>query len=106
MMHFLKYIIIILGIITTSACAPTTRVNISETQVNELMRKAAEGDAKSQAGLGFLFYDGVGVRQDYAEVLKWWGYAAEAGNAVAQAQLGLMYITGKGAPQSYTEAKR
>ena len=41
--------------------------------------------------LGFMYDNGRGVTQDYAEALKWYRLAAEQGLADAQTWLGLMY---------------
>ena len=41
--------------------------------------------------LGFMYDNGRGVTQDYAEALKWYRLAAELGLADAQTWLGLMY---------------
>ena len=52
-------------------------------------------------------YDaGRGVRQDYAEALRWYRKAADQGNAAAACNLGSMYYSGQGVRQSYGEAYR
>jgi hypothetical protein len=46
-------------------------------------------------------------RGDYADAIKWFGYAAAAqGNAEAQVSLGRMYDTGTGVARNYAEAVR
>jgi hypothetical protein len=65
---------------------------------------AIGGDAVAQYNLGYDFYLGKGVRQDYAQAAQWWRMAAEQGNPSAQNNLGLLYSEGQGVQQSYTQA--
>ena len=65
---------------------------------------ASHGTAEAQYELGFLYYNGMGVPQDYAEAVKWYRLAAEQGFAEAQHDLGVMYLEGKGVPQDYVLA--
>ena len=46
-----------------------------------------------------MYYNGYGVRQDYAEAVKWYRQAAEQGHAEAQYNLGEMYHNGQGVHQ-------
>jgi TPR repeat protein len=65
---------------------------------------AKQGDAKAQGNLGFMYDNGEGVPQDYAEAVKWYRMAAEQGDASAQYNLALMYASGEGLPQDYATA--
>lgn len=65
---------------------------------------ALQGDAKSQASLGFLFYAGKGVPADDAQALVWFGKAAEAGQPTAQFFMGLHYYYGRGVPRDLARA--
>lgn len=56
--------------------------------------------------LGFRYYKGDGVPQDYGEAAKWFRRSAEQGNAKAQYSLGLCHEFGLGVPQSYGEAAK
>ena len=40
---------------------------------------AEQGDAKVQSNLGFMYQNGQGVAQDYAEAVKWYRKAADQG---------------------------
>jgi TPR repeat protein len=61
----------------------------------ESLRRAAQaGDAQAQNDLGYLYYRGNGVPQDYAQALDWYRKAAEQGHARAQSRLGYMYASG------------
>ena len=66
--------------------------------------KAENGDASAQNHLGFIYYGGKGVPQDYKEALVWFRKAAEQNNASAQAILGIMYNNGQGVLQDDKEA--
>src|SRR5258708_34225129 len=60
----------------------------------------------AQSDLGFRYFKGQGVPQDYAEAVRWYRKAAEKGDAKAQYGLGFMYREGQGVPQDYAEAVR
>jgi TPR repeat protein len=68
-------------------------------------RKAAEqGNASGQNNLGWLYFDGSGVAQDYAEAVKWFRESAEQGDAWGQESLGLCYENGDGVPADVLQA--
>ena len=68
--------------------------------------KAANQDyADAQTALGFLYYCGDGVTQDYIKAKEWFEKAANQGYVYAQNWLGDMYYNGYGVPQDYTKAK-
>ncbi len=75
-----------------------------ETFIMENLLPAQQGDPQAQLFVGYLYETGQGVRQDYAEAIRWYRKAAEQGNTIAQAQLGNMYRLGKGVSQSYIMA--
>ena len=56
--------------------------------------------------LAFMYDNGRGVPQDYAEALKWSRLAADQGFAAAQYNLAFAYANGQGVPQDYTEAAK
>lgn len=70
----------------------------------ENLQAAEQGDADAQYNLSVMYYNGQGVRQDYAEAVKWLRQAAEQGRASAQYSLGNMYRLGYGVRQDYAEA--
>lgn len=59
---------------------------------------AAEGNAKAQSGLGYLYYKGLGVPQDSVKAATWFYRAAVQGQAEAQTFLGIMHSRGEGVP--------
>ena len=52
-----------------------------------------QGDAAAQFNLGFMYYNGQGVPQDYILAVKWFRLAADQGYADAQFSLGFMSAT-------------
>ena len=70
-----------------------------------LVRQLAdEGHAVAQFVLGFMYHEGQGVPQDYAEAARWYRKAADQENAHARFNLGVMYRGGQGVPQDYVQA--
>jgi TPR repeat protein len=70
-----------------------------------LWRPLAErNDARSQAGIGFMYHRGLGVKTDDAQAAFWLRKAAEQGQAEGQMMLGTLYFFGLGVPQSYPAA--
>jgi TPR repeat protein len=70
-----------------------------------LLRPLADhGVAEAQREIGFMYYNGEGVPQNYADAVKWYHLAADQGLAGAQHDLGVMYLKGQGVPQDYVLA--
>jgi uncharacterized protein len=75
-------------------------------QFAQSMHKAAEiGDTEAQTALGWMYFKGEGVRQDYAKALTLLRKTADQGNAKAQAALGVMYLKGQGVPRDFAQAR-
>ena len=53
------------------------------TELQLYQKMSEEGDARAQAHLGVMYDKGRGVRQDFAEALKWFRLAADAGEVHA-----------------------
>ena len=77
-----------------------------ETAFEEWLPFAEQGLAKAQVRLGWMYNQGEGVPQDYAEAAKWYRLAADRhwGLAIARLNLGLLYEFGDGVPQDYVQA--
>jgi TPR repeat protein len=91
--------------ISTRLVAPATADPLADAEGDRLTRTLAEqGVADDQYALGFMYENGRGVPQDYAEAAKWYRKAADQGVAGAQYNLGIMYVRGQGVPQDYAEA--
>ena len=71
----------------------------------ETLLLAKQGVAEAQFNLGTMYDSGQGVRQNYAEAVRWHRKAAEQGNAKAQYNLGLMYANGHGVHQDFHLSK-
>jgi hypothetical protein len=68
---------------------------------------AERGDVEAQLRLGYLYFDGLGVDQDFKEGVSWFRKAALQGNAEAQGKIGIAYQLGKGdLPKDYKEAAK
>ena len=65
---------------------------------------AEQGVVNAQFRLAQMYYEGLGVEQDYKEAVKWFRLVAEQGDAEAQRSLGEMYHEGLGVEQDYKEA--
>jgi len=65
---------------------------------------ADSNDARAQAGIGFMYHRGLGVKTDDAQAAFWLRKAAEQGQAEGQLMLGSLYFFGLGVPQSYAAA--
>jgi TPR repeat protein len=68
------------------------------------LKKAEEGDARSQYNLGVAYFNGQGVPQDYALAFFWHSKAAEQGHAQALSNLGLYHASGFGVPKDFAKA--
>ena len=53
-----------------------------------------------------MYANGLGVRQDDAEAVRWYRLAADQGDASGHFNLGMMYANGLGVPQDDVEAAR
>ena len=84
----------------------TDEPNTVPSPFDNLLNDAEQGKAYAQYKLGVMYQYGQGVRQNYAEAVKWYWKAAEQEYDEAQFSLGSMYETGLGVFQSYTEAAR
>ncbi|MBR4597869.1 MAG: sel1 repeat family protein [Opitutales bacterium] len=74
-------------------------------QAAEVYRKCAEqGFIAAQYHLGYCYANGIGVKKDLAEALKWWRKSAEQGFPFSQLALGSIYFKGKGVEKDYAEA--
>lgn len=87
-----------LGIILFAAVAGVSGAfaGPEDVPVEELKEKAAAGDVGAQLGLAVRYRDAKGVKQDYAEAMRWGHLAADRGDAAAMDFVGWMYFRGTG----------
>ena len=83
----------------TSCAAP-----VNSSQIEQLLDSAKDGDAYSQLLLGYKYYNGQDVTQDFTKALQWYQKAGEQGYADAQIYLGTMYHNGEGTSIDYIKA--
>lgn len=57
-----------------------------------------------QLAIGYRYYLGEGVSQDFTKAADWFYQAAVQGNADAQFALGSLHQNGQGVPQNFVEA--
>ena len=72
--------------------------------VAEFKKLAEQGNKKAQAHLGYMYYIGEGVEQDYVKAVKWYKKAAILGDKDSQYNLAVAYAFGEGIKQDYKEA--
>lgn len=103
-MKFLRSVAIgfLFGFFVLSVQAESSGSNIL---LGGVEKSAEEGDANAQFGLGVLYLNGDGVRQDYVKAREWFEQAAAQGNAYAQVSLGGLYHKGQGVRQDYVKAR-
>ena len=66
----------------------------------EWLRNAAEkGEVQAQLWLGWMHWNGRGLRRDDSMAVEWYRKAAALGNPEAQTQLGTAYYFGRGVPE-------
>ena len=51
---------------------------------------------EAMVSVGYLYLQGFGVKQDYAQAMEWYRKAEAAGDVAAKVALGLMYRDGTG----------
>ena len=74
--------------------------------LHEFRPLAEQGDARAQAMLGNMYFEGWGVPEDDAEAVKWYRKAAEQGHVLAEFKLGVMYRQGVGVAQDFAKAAK
>lgn len=78
-----------------AAAAPTGGAENAQGPVMtaEMLKAGRAGDATAQCVIGYCYAAGQGVRQHWAEALKWYRAAAEQGHPNAQYNLGKSICT-------------
>ena len=65
------------------------------TALSEFLPLASDGDAKSQAKLGVMYYNGEGLPQNYSQAASWFRKAGTQGHSDSLNNLGLGYEFGQ-----------
>ena len=74
------------------------------TYSSELLQKAQVGDVQAMVDLGYCYYIGEGVAQDYSKAFVWYKKAADLGVVFAMGKLGKMFYYGHGTAKDYSKA--
>jgi TPR repeat protein len=82
--------------------------SLSDAEYDAMFRKnlplAQEGNAGAQYNIGTMYYEGLGVDDNFDEALTWFRRSADQGYARAQSRLGFIYAYGDEVPQDYAVA--
>ena len=84
-----------LGIVIT-ACMIFVFMKGCKNSIEELTKKAEQGDANAQSELGYRYEFGEGVPEDKMKAVELYTKAVEQGNARAQLSLGFCYLDSTG----------
>ncbi|MBC8317400.1 MAG: sel1 repeat family protein [Desulfobulbaceae bacterium] len=95
---FIPLLVILL--LPFTSCASS----VNSSKIDKLADAAGDGDSYSQLLLGYKYYNGQDVDQDFGKAMQWYRKSAEQGYADAQIYLGTMYHNGEGASVDYVQA--
>jgi TPR repeat protein len=73
-------------------------------EFDALEKQALTGDPDAEFKVGYAYFSGQGVQQDYAKATNWFRKSADQGNAQAQDNLGIIYENGYGTAKDYAQA--
>ena len=79
-------------------------VNGNPLALKYFQKVAGEGNARFQAQLGWMFYEGKGVDKDYKQAFEWTRKAVDQEYDVAMVILGMLYFEGHGVETDHIEA--
>ncbi len=80
-----------------------THESYAGTDIKELKKLAAAGNADAEYALGKRYAMADGMKQDYREAMNWFLASAEQGNVKAQAKVAAFFLAGRGRPQDYSK---
>ncbi|MGI9388345.1 MAG: tetratricopeptide repeat protein, partial [Methyloligellaceae bacterium] len=89
---------------SVKACSEATANRNWGVAAVECRRAADHGHAFPQTMLGTMYYNGLGVPEDFLEAAKWYRKAADQGFVLAQVLLGEMHTYGDGIPKDHRAA--
>ena len=87
-----------------AACSWFERDADYDTTFRKNLPLAKEGNATAQYNIGTMYYEGLGVDDNFDEALIWFRRSADQGYARAQSRLGFIYADGDEVPQDYALA--
>ena len=74
--------------------------------IEDLFRRAQNGDNDASFNLGERFFYGRGIKQDYAKAVKWYTLSADRGDCSSQKKLADCYYLGQGAERNVALAAK
>jgi TPR repeat protein len=72
--------------------------------VTQWSRAVENGDVTAMNNLGYLVFNGLGIKKDEQQAISLWHTAATKGQSESQWHLGAVYEAGTGVPQNLVEA--
>lgn len=90
---------------TATATSQGGTGNKPKIDIDDLKRRAEEGDSVAQTQLGVEYIRGENVEKDPEMAAQWWKKAAEKGHPEALYKMGICYQFGFGVKRSRTKAK-
>lgn len=117
MYHEKTTFIVLIAVLGMTACGPTPEELVEQgkkhlenenyTEAMACFQKAAEkGNAEAEYNIAVLYFDGLGVEEDYETSAEWLKKSAEKDYPEAQNMLAVMYYGGVGVPQDYEKAAK
>lgn len=91
--------------LTAAGSSALKDITFTPQEVSLIQEKAANGDAKSQYVLGWMYFTGNSVTKDNEKAVQWMTKAANQDFRFAQTQTGLMYLVARDVPNSYLLAR-
>ncbi len=73
---------------------------------HQTLKSAEGGSVPAQSAVGMMYANGKGVRQNYAEAVRWWVKAAEGGDLDAARLAWNLYRNGEGVDRDSAIANR
>ena len=73
-------------------------------EIKKLIKKSSEGDVRSKAILGFEYWSGQKIDQDFNLAMKLWKEVSKFDEPFGSFNVATMYIRGDGVKQSYKKA--
>lgn len=83
---------------------PSPVIDLWSIPLEELSRRARQGDASAQDAMGMRYYAGKGIQRNYETAVSWFRMAAEQGSAHAMTHLSICYYAGLGVEYNPREA--
>ena len=99
----MKYV---LSVLALCLCLPVAGAETPPTpkEIAEVKASAEKGDAQASGLLARYYHNGLGLKKDIAEALKWARSAAQKGDSNGQNILGSLHHYGQGVEQDFKEA--